>query len=128
MNLLLDTHTFLWFIEGSRQLSARARELIEDQENAALVSIASLWEMGIKMSLDRLSLDEPFEDMIPEQMELNGFALLPLRVAHIAQVISLPFHHRDPFDRILIAQCVAEELSVLSKDRAFDSYSVRRLW
>ena len=128
MNLLLDTHAFLWFIDGNAKLSATARALIEDQENFKFVSAASFWDMGIKISLGRLSLARPFEDLIPRQMELNGFALLPLRIAHIGRVISLPFHHRDPFDRMLAAQCMAEELSVISFDSVFDRYSVPRFW
>lgn len=128
MNLLLDTHTFLWFIDGNAKLSRQARQFIEDQENAKLVSAASLWEMAIKMSLGRLELAQPFEDLIPKQMELNGFGLLPLRVPHIAKVISLPFHHRDPFDRIIVAQCMAEDLSLVSLDPVFDKYPIRRLW
>lgn len=128
MNLLLDTHTFLWFIDGNTKLSERARQLIEDQANTKVVSVASLWEMGIKISLGRLELAQPFEELIPRQMELNGFGLLPLRVSHIAKVIPLPFHHRDPFDRIMVAQCMAEDLSLVSLDPVFDKYSVRRLW
>lgn len=128
MNLLLDTHAFLWFIDGSTRLSQRARELIEDQGNAKLVSVASLWEMGLKMSLGRLELAQPFGDLIPRQMELNGFGLLPVRISHIARIISLSFHHRDPFDRMIVAQCVAEGLSVVSLDSVFDKYSVQRLW
>lgn len=128
MNLLLDTHTFLWFIDGSARLSPSARELIEDQGNAKLVSSASLWEMGLKISLGRLELAQPFEELIPAQMRMNGFGLLPLRVPHIAKIISLPFHHRDPFDRLLVGQCLVEGLSLVRADPAFDKYSVHRLW
>ncbi len=128
MNLLLDTHVFLWFIDGNAKLSPRARELIEDQRNIKLVSVGSLWEMGLKMSLGRLELARPFEELIPRQMELNGFGLLPVRIPHIATIISLPFHHRDPFDRLIVAQCMVENLSVVSLDSAFDKYSVPRLW
>jgi len=128
MNLLLDTHAFLWFIDGNARLSPQARELIEDQKNAKLVSVASLWEMGIKISLGRLHLTQPFEELIPAQMRINGFGLLPLRIPHIAKVVSLPFHHRDPFDRLIVGQCMAEDLSLVSVDPAFDKYSVRRLW
>lgn len=128
MNLLLDTHAFLWFIDGNAKLSRRARELIEDPGNAKLVSVASLWEVGLKMSLGRLDLAQPFEELIPRQMELNGFGLLPVRISHIAKVVSLPFHHRDPFDRMIVAQCAAEGLSVVSLDSVFDKYSLRRLW
>ncbi|MFZ2957391.1 MAG: type II toxin-antitoxin system VapC family toxin [Candidatus Ozemobacteraceae bacterium] len=128
MNLLLDTHAFLWFIDGNPKLGSQARELIEDQKNAKLVSIASFWEIGIKISIGRLSLAQPFEEMLPKQIEVNGFTLLPLRIAHIAKVISLPFHHRDPFDRILAAQSLVEELSLVSVDPLFDKYCIRRLW
>lgn len=128
MNLLLDTHTFLWFIEGNSKLSSQAKRLIEDQENNKLISIASLWEIGIKISLGRLSLLQPFEDFFTKQMELNGFLLLPIQTAHIARVVSLPFHHRDPFDRIIIAQCLAENWPVVSVDSAFDTYPIERLW
>ncbi len=128
MNILLDTHTFLWFIDGNDKLSLNARALIEDQENAKLVSAASLWEMGLKISIGRLSLAQPFEDLTGRQMEQNGFGLLPVRIAHIARVISLPFHHRDPFDRMLAAQCMVEGLSLVSADSIFDNYSVPRVW
>ncbi len=128
MNLLLDTHAFLWFIDGNAKLSQRARELIEDQANAKVVSVASLWEMGIKISLSRLHLAQPFEELIPRQMEVNGFGLLPMRMSHIAKIIPLPFHHRDPFDRIIVAQCMAEGLSLVSLDPVFDKYSIRRFW
>ncbi len=128
MNLLLDTHTFLWFIDGNARLSPRARGLIEDHKNVKLISVASLWEMGIKISLGRLSLAQPFEELIPRQIQVNGFGLLPLRIPHIAKVIALPFHHRDPFDRVLVGQCMAEDLSLVSADPAFDKYSICRRW
>lgn len=128
MNLLLDTHTFLWFIDGNARLSPRARDLIEDHKNVKLISVASLWEMGIKIGLGRLSLAQPFEELIPRQIQVNGFGLLPLRIPHIAKVIALPFHHRDPFDRVLVGQCMAEDLSLVSADPAFDKYSICRRW
>lgn len=128
MNLLLDTHAFLWFIDGNTRLSAQARTLIEDEGNAKWVSTASLWEMAIKISLGRLRLEQAFERLIPEQMEKNGFALLPLRINHMAKITALPFHHRDPFDRLLAAQCLMEDFSMVSADAAFDNYAVRRLW
>jgi PIN domain nuclease of toxin-antitoxin system len=128
MKLLLDTHAFLWFINGNSKLSFRAREWIEDEANAKWVSAASLWEMAIKISLGRLSLEQPFEVLIPSQLELNGFSLLPLRISHIAKTIPLPFHHRDPFDRVLAAQCLAEEMAVVSADAVFDKYSIPRCW
>ncbi|MBU4271914.1 MAG: type II toxin-antitoxin system VapC family toxin [Planctomycetes bacterium] len=128
MNLLLDTHAFLWFIEGSPKLSATARSEIEAQANAKCVSVASLWEIAIKFSLGRLEFQQPFEVLIPAQLESNGFSLLPLRISHFAETIRLPFHHRDPFDRILAAQCMTEKMSVVSADTIFDRYSIPRCW
>src|SRR5262245_57878951 len=104
MNLLLDTHSFLWFVTGSLNLSRQARTLIEDPANQPLLSVASLWEMAIKIGLGRLTVEPPFETFISRQLELNGFDLLPIQLRHVAAVITLPFHHRDPFDRLLIAQ------------------------
>jgi PIN domain nuclease of toxin-antitoxin system len=128
MNLLLDTHALLWFIDGSPKLSSKAREWIEDRASVKSVSVASLWEMAIKTSLGRLNLKQPFEVLIPAQLESNGFSLLPLHVRHVAKTISLPFLHRDPFDRILAAQCLVEEMTVVSVDAVFDRYSVPRCW
>jgi len=128
MNLLLDTLAFLWFISGDERRSAKARETIEARDNLCLVSTASLWEMGIKAGLGRLTLREPFETLVPRQMEINGFDLLHIEIGHIARIISLPTLHRDPFDRMLAAQCLADELSIVSCDPAFDPYGVGRIW
>lgn len=128
MRLLLDTHAFLWFIMGSANLSANARALIEDQVNESFLSVASLWEMAIKMSLGKLTLSAPLDTLIPQQLSLNGIELLGIQVAHAAAVSTLPFHHRDPFDRLLIAQAIVEGTPVVSADAAFDAYPVQRLW
>jgi PIN domain nuclease of toxin-antitoxin system len=96
VNLLLDTHAFLWFIAGSERLSATARELIEDSVSQPFLSAASLWEMASKLSLGRLHLGLPFEDLIPEQMHLNGIQLLGIELEHVTPVTTLPFHHRNP--------------------------------
>jgi len=128
MRLLLDTHSFLWFISGSTNLSPTARTLIEDASNQPLLSVASLWEMAIKLSLGKLSLAQPFEVLIPQQMRLNGIKLLGIEVEHAAVVSRLPFHHRDPFDRLLIAQAMVEQMPIVSADAAFDTYTVKRLW
>ena len=104
MKLLLDTHVFLWFIMGSALLSADTRALIEDEKNRKFISVASLWEIAIKSSIGKLSLSAPFDQLIAQQLSLNGFELLPIEVSHLAAVTTLPFHHRDPFDRLLIAQ------------------------
>lgn len=123
MKLLLDTHIFLWFIMGSPHLSADDRALIEDERNRKFISVASLWEIAIKSSIGKLSLSAPFDQLIPQQLSLNGFELLPIEISHLATVATLPFHHRDPFDRLLIAQAMAEKMPVVSSDSAFDSYT-----
>ena len=128
MKLLLDTHSFLWFIGGSKSLSPIARGLIEDISNQPFLSVASLWEIAIKMSLGKISLTQPFEALIPQQMRLNGISLLAIELEHTAVVSKLPFHHRDPFDRLLIAQAIAEQLPIVSIDTNFDAYDIKRLW
>ncbi len=128
MRLLLDTHSFLWFIGGNASLSPTARTLIEDVDNQPLLSMASLWEMAIKLSIGKLSLGRPFETLIPEQMRLNGVELLQIEMAHVVVVARLPFHHRDPFDRLLIAQAMVEQIPIVSGDPTFDLYHIRRLW
>lgn len=128
MKLILDTHTFLYFIAGSSKLSDDARSLIENPDNENLISTASLWEMAIKVSLGRLELSDPFDDVIRKQIVINGFQILNIEVEHISRVVTLPFHHRDPFDRLLVAQALAEDCSIVSADGALDAYLVRRLW
>jgi len=128
MKALLDTHSFLWFIQDHPSLSPSARSFIESWENELFLSAASVWEMAIKISLGKLSVPSPFEGFIDEQCSINRFTWLPLRSSHLGLLINLPFHHRDPFDRLLIAQSIREQLAIISKDQAFDSYPVLRLW
>jgi PIN domain nuclease of toxin-antitoxin system len=128
VKLLLDTHAFLWFIGGDAALSRKSRSLIEDSANGKLVSIVSLWEIAIKTSIGKLPLAKPFEQLIPEQLQRNGFEVLGLTVGHAAKLVQLPFHHRDPFDRMLVAQCLAEGLPLVRSDDALDAYGVQRLW
>jgi len=128
MKLLLDTHAFLWFIGGDERLSPSARVLIENVSNDAYLSVASLWEMAIKISLGRLQLAQPFETFIPHQLSLNRIGLLGITMSHTAKVATLPFHHRDPFDRLLVAQAQVEQMPLVSSDPAFDAYSITRLW
>ena len=128
MNLLLDTHSFIWFVEDSPSLSAQARALIEEPTNAVFFSMASMWEMAIKISLGKLHLSQPFDLFIPNQLLLNDITLLDITVNHTLYVATLPFHHRDPFDRLLVAQCLVERMPCVSIDNVFDAYSVQRLW
>ena len=128
MNLLLDTHTFLWFIAGDSSLSKAARSAIEDLNNNLYLSVASVWDLAIKVSIDKLELSEPFETFIPEQLAENGIELLDISVEHAAQIVSMPFHHRDPFDRLIAAQANVEKMTLLSVDGVFDSFGINRLW
>ena len=128
MNLLLDTHAFLWFTAGNSALSKPARSVIEDENNDLYLSSASLWEIAIKISIGKFELGEPFETLIPQQLAENEIELLNISVAHTAMVASLPFHHRDPFDRLIVAQAKIEQLTLVSVDAVFDAYGVDRLW
>ena len=128
MKLLLDTHTLLWFIAGSASLSASSRSSIEDVTNEKFVSIVSIWETAIKVSIGKMSLSAPFDVLFPHQLEVNGFELLPVKIEHTSVVTTLPFHHRDPFDRLLTAQAIEEKMTLVSVDAVFDDYGVTRLW
>ena len=128
MRLLLDTHTFLWFIDGDTALSSYARQLIEDRTNERLLSIASLWEMAIKASLGRLTLTLSFTDLVAKHVHGNAIELFEILPSHLDVLTTLPFHHKDPFDRMIIAQSQAENMPILSRDSAFDDYAIRRLW
>jgi PIN domain nuclease of toxin-antitoxin system len=128
MNLLLDTHAFLWFMEGSPKLSEPAREEIEAAEGRRAISIASLWEMAIKASLGKLTLGKPMGELIPVVLADSGIELLAIAVGDVARVVTLPFHHRDPFDRLLAAQALERGFAIVSVDEVFDSYGVGRVW
>jgi PIN domain nuclease of toxin-antitoxin system len=126
--LLHDTHAFLWFCQDDPLLSATAKALIEDPGNRKLLSVASCWEIAIKAGLEKLKLGEPSATYIPAALSRTGFELLPISVAHATGVESLLPHHRDPFDRLLIAQTTAEGLPIVSADSQLDAYGVKRLW
>jgi PIN domain nuclease of toxin-antitoxin system len=127
MNLLLDTQALLWFVLDDSRLSATARESIVAAE-MVLVSPASLWEIAIKISLGKYALPIPFAAFWEQQLLINNFTLLPISVAHTARVADLPYHHRDPFDRLLIAQSLVEKIPVVSSDVLFADYGVERIW
>jgi PIN domain nuclease of toxin-antitoxin system len=128
MTLLLDTHAFLWFVWDDPQLSTPARSAISAPQNRKLVSIASCWEIAIKTSIGKLQLGEPAATFIPRQLAQNHFDLLPVSLEHATGVERLPLHHRDPFDRILIALALAERVTIVSADAALDAYATTRLW
>jgi PIN domain nuclease of toxin-antitoxin system len=128
MRVLIDTHVFLWWIGDAEDLSAKARKTIGDPANECLVSLASCWEIAIKVSLGKLQLPGVMERFIPEQLAVNDFRQLALEFKHVARVASLPFHHRDPFDRLLAAQALEEQCPVVTADRVFRRYGVERVW
>ena len=128
MRLLLDTHALIWFIEGSPRLSARAREAIEALENECWVSVASLWEMSIKAARGNLEVTRPIPRLIREHVEGNEMSLLQVGGEHLEALIELPHHHKDPFDRLMIAQAATESLTLISCDSRFDEYQVKLLW
>lgn len=115
MVLLLDTHSLIWFLNGDEKLSDKAKDLIEDPANSKLVSIASVWEIAIKISLNKFKFSKGFKHFL-DMVEDNGFEILPITFEHIIELSSLGFIHRDPFDRLLIAQCIADKLTILTKD------------
>jgi PIN domain nuclease of toxin-antitoxin system len=128
VRLLLDTHAFLWWVADAPALSARARRAIAARANECLLSAASCWEMAIKVSIGKLELDGTVERFVPHHLSINGFQELPVEIRHAAAVSRLPFHHRDPFDRLLVSQALDEDLTVVSADPIFARYGVKRVW
>lgn len=128
MRLLLDTHVFLWWVAGRPEISRKARTAIASERNECFVSIASCWEMAIKVSLGKLRIEGALDRFLPEQLAANGFQPLAVELKHVARVATLPFHHRDPFDRLLVAQVLEEGLAIVSADAVFAEYGVRRTW
>jgi PIN domain nuclease of toxin-antitoxin system len=128
VKLLLDTHAFLWFIGGDARLPPSARRRIADAGNEKFLSIASVWEMAIKVSLRKLELQDTLRDVVDHGASDNGIALLAVSKNHAIRVAELPWHHRDPFDRLLAAQALEEALTVVARDATFDTYGVRRVW
>ena len=127
MKIILDTHTFLWFINDSTELSNSAAELIESDVDL-WISIASLWEISIKVNLNKLDLPDDYEKFIPHQIAINNIEILPVNLQHLIVLTKLPLHHRDPFDRLLIAQAIAEAVPIVIIDKKFDLYEVARQW
>lgn len=123
MKLLLDTHILLWYLEGHANLPDAQRLVIEDRRNQIAVSAASLWEMTIKISIGKLELMDDLTT-IERTLLLQGIPILPIRTPHLQCLLSLPFHHRDPFDRLIIAQAIAENITLVSHDSAFHAYPV----
>jgi PIN domain nuclease of toxin-antitoxin system len=124
--VLLDTHALLWWIRNDRHLSSKARLAIAKSE--CYFSLAGCWETAINVSLKRLGLDRPVAQFFKEELSANGIVLLPIEFRHVMRAADLPFHHRDPFDRLLIAQAMEEDLALVSADVRLDAYGVDRIW
>jgi PIN domain nuclease of toxin-antitoxin system len=128
MKVLLDTHAFLWWVAGDPQLSEPARDLIADGSNEVLFSVASAWEIVVKTSIGRLWLEGDPETFIDEQLEANAFGVLPIHLRHALAIAGLPDLHRDPFERMLVAQAMSEGISILSGDQQVAAYPVDVVW
>lgn len=128
MAFLLDTHALLWFLEESPRLSVTAREITTQSDAAVYVSIVSAWEIALKMSVGKLTLRMPLSELFRDYLNAETFALLPIGPDHLCRFVELPRHHGDPFDRLITAQALNEDFTLVSCDAAFDAYGVRRLW
>ncbi|OZH52171.1 twitching motility protein PilT [Hydrocoleum sp. CS-953] len=128
MGLLLDTHSLIWFFADSSNLSDTGCNLMENPINQKLISLASVWEMAIKQSKGKLTLPLSLEPYIEAKTQLEYFTILPINLKHLSLVSNLPFHHNDPFNRLLIAQAMIEKIPILSRDSIFDKYNINRIW
>jgi PIN domain nuclease of toxin-antitoxin system len=128
MRVLLDTHTWLWFVLGDRAISGKARSIIEDPANEKFISPVSFWETAIKISIGKCALPTPYDEFVQRAIAGQGFSILPVLPVHTSALINLPFHHRDPFDRLLVAQALTEPMPLISIDVTLDAYGVKRLW
>jgi PIN domain nuclease of toxin-antitoxin system len=128
MKVLLDTHVFLWLIIGDERLSKKARKAFLDPQNQIFLSAVSLWEIGIKVSLGKLSLKDGWVKQFEKEMKINTIQVLPIEITHCENISTLPFHHRDPFDRMLISQATVERMAILTADSRFSDYGVKCIW
>ncbi len=128
MRVLLDTHAFLWFVWNDKKLTHHARTLIEDAANNIYLSAASVWEIGIKVGTGKLSVGQDVKIFLTEHLIKNQISLLPITIPHAALIATLPQHHKDPFDRLLVAQSLVEDMPLISIDTPFDAYGVQRFW
>ena len=122
MKLLLDTHTFIWWDSEPQRLSQQVLKMCQDPENVLLTSVASLWEMQIKLQLGKLKLNKPLTELVSGQQAINNIDILDVKLEHVLALAKLPYHHKDPFDRLLIAQADIEEAILVSKDQIFTEY------
>jgi PIN domain nuclease of toxin-antitoxin system len=128
MKVLIDTHVLIWWAGDTNQLSPLVRDMLADPQTEPILSIVSIWEMQIKISLGKLSLQMDLPTLVEDEVSRNIFSLLPIELKHIYGLNDLPLHHKDPFDRLLIAQSMLEKMPIISIDEKFDAYGVQRLW
>lgn len=128
MKVLLDTHALLWLVEGDARLSQKGADLLVDPGNELLLSPATYWELAVKIGIGKYRIAVPLAAYIEEAIRLYQLTILPIELRHAAAVAELPHHHKDPFDRMLVAQCMVDQLPLVSSDEAFDAYPVQRLW
>lgn len=128
MKLLLDTHAFLYWVTDDPALSSRARAAIAKPGNEVLISLVVPWELAIKAALGKIRLAQPVGRFVARQVEANGFSMLPIELADVALMETLPMHHRDPFDRLLIAQAAHRKLAIVTADLAFSAYGIKLIW
>jgi PIN domain nuclease of toxin-antitoxin system len=128
MKLLLDTHAFLWFIEGNQNLSLTAQNAIKSPTNQRYLSIASLWEIAIKVSIGKLEIGMPLTELVNREVYGNAIEMLEIHSHHLDTLAGLPFHHKDPFDRLIIAQGLTENIAIITKDGLFANYPVTLIW
>ena len=128
MKLLLDTHAFLWLVEAPEKLTNRALAACKDRRNPLYFSVASAWEIQVKTQLGKLTLDDSLSELVREQQSLNGLRVLGVELLHVLELEALPAHHRDPFDRLLVAQARVEDLFLVTADGAVQQYPVQILW
>ena len=127
MNILLDTHALWWFIKGDEKLPTSMQNVICDEANTIHVSLASIWEVAIKMSIGKLHFDGDIKGLM-DAIQDEGFSLLEISTAHVQVIADLPFIHRDPFDRMLIAQAMVEQIPIMTADANVQQYDVGYIW
>jgi PIN domain nuclease of toxin-antitoxin system len=128
MNYLLDTHVFIWMDSDPSLLSASVEGLLKDKQNAVYISVVSVWEMQIKVQIGKLTLSAPVEKLVQEQRDNNDLNILPVTLAHALKVGDLPLHHKDPFDRLLVAQAIVEDFTLITKEPILSQYEAKVIW
>jgi PIN domain nuclease of toxin-antitoxin system len=128
MRILIDTHVFIWWTSDFQKLSVTVYNLLTNPKTQVILSVVSIWEMQIKLSLGKLHLKTALPELVEDEVKQNRIELLPLDLSHIYALSNLPNYHRDPFDRLLIAQAKSEELVIISIDEKFDGYDIEKLW